>query len=514
MAEFLYDCIVVGSGHAGSCAALSAVESGCKRVLMIDKCPPEWVGGNGFFTAGAHRTVHGGLTDLLPLVRGVSTEVAARIDMDSYTRDDFAGDILRLNGQQQSDIHLVNVVVDDSRKTIDWLANSVGVPFVFSFHRQAYSVGGRQKFWGGMVLSVEEGGKGLIAAHQRALAKAGVEVWFNASCQDIQVDEQGKITGVVVQRNGRVDLTVRAPSVILAAGGFESSPTLRSQYLGIEWQKAKVRGTPFNTGEVMRLATKLGAVMAGDLSGCHSTCWDANAADDSGDRELTNQYTKSGYPLGVMINAKGERFVDEGEDFRNYTYAKFGRAILHQPGGYAFQVWDKKTIDMLRKEEYDDSIVKRITALTPRQLAEALVGEGLESVDTFLETLEEYNTCARDSQTASPQKKWDPSVKDGVDAPTVIPRKSNWALPIDEAPFLAVKVACGVTFTFGGLLIDPTTAGVMHQSGSPIPGLFCAGEMVGGLFYGNYPGGSGLTAGAVFGRRAGQSAAKMSAAER
>ena len=79
---------------------------------------------------------------------------------------------------------------------------------------------------------------------------------------------------------------------------------------------------------------------------------------------------------------------------------------------------------------------------------------------------------------------------------------------------MAVKVGCGVTFTFGGLAVDPETAGVISNlTGKVAPGVFCAGEMVGGLFYENYPGGSGLTSGAVFGRKAGINAAKLAQGE-
>lgn len=214
-----------------------------------------------------------------------------------------------------------------------------------------------------------------------------------------------------------------------------------------------------------------------------------------------------------MLNSLGERFVDEGEDFRNYTYAKFGKRILEQPGGYAFQVWDSKVTPCLRQEEYGDGIVKKIWADSLDELAVKLAGEGLERRDAFLETIKLYNDAVGTFQVQSPDTKWDPAVKDGLSTQShnysLSPPKSNWALTIDQGPFLAVKVACGITFTFGGLAIDPNTAAVLSEAGESIPGLFCTGELVGGLFYTNYPGGSGLTAGAVFGRKAGREAAKL-----
>jgi succinate dehydrogenase/fumarate reductase flavoprotein subunit len=230
---------------------------------------------------------------------------------------------------------------------------------------------------------------------------------------------------------------------------------------------------------------------------------------------LSNQFTKSGYLMGLMLNIRGERFVDEGEDFRNYTYAKLGREILAQPEGVAFQVYDSRVVGWLRKEEYADDVVQKIWAQSPEELAEKLEAAGLQDKPEFLATLAEFNEAVRASMAENPSKKWNPAILDGLSTQSSkkqlsIP-KSNWALPIDQPPYLAVKVSCGVTFTFGGLAIDPDTAGVVCEAtGKPIPGLFCAGELVGGLFYSNYPGGSGLTAGAVFGIKAGREAAKIS----
>jgi succinate dehydrogenase/fumarate reductase flavoprotein subunit len=212
-----------------------------------------------------------------------------------------------------------------------------------------------------------------------------------------------------------------------------------------------------------------------------------------------------------MVNRLGMRFVDEGEDFRNYTYAKFGRAILQQPEGYAFQIWDRKTVDWLREEEYGDGVVEKITAETLEELAQKLSSQGLEDTKTLLKTMSQFNEAAQSFKAECTDAKWDPSIKDGLSTGSALPLpKSNWALPIDTPPYLAVKVACGITFTFGGVAIDPKNAQIIQKdTNKGIRGLFACGEMVGGLFYSNYPGGSGLTAGAVFGRRAGQEASKI-----
>jgi succinate dehydrogenase/fumarate reductase flavoprotein subunit len=160
--------------------------------------------------------------------------------------------------------------------------------------------------------------------------------------------------------------------------------------------------------------------------------------------------------------------------------------------------------------------VHKIRASAIEELAQKCAQSyGLENPRQFVETVKEYNNAIYQHRKEFGDLKWDPAVKDGLSTQSSkkslkVP-KSNWALAVDEGPFLAVKVGCGVTFTFGGLAVDPKTAGVISLTGRTVPGVFCAGEMVGGLFYENYPGGSGLTSGAVFGRKAGINAALHSA---
>jgi succinate dehydrogenase/fumarate reductase flavoprotein subunit len=233
-----FDVIVVGSGNAGSSAALSAIDGGCKHVLLIDKCPSEWAGGNSYFTAGAYRTVHGGLTDILGVVPNVDPKLAATIDMEHYTHEQFTKDIMRLS-DGRSEPSLVKVLVDDSRDTISWLSKRVKIPFILSFHRQAYLVDGRQKFWGGMVLAVEDGGKGLVAAHHRALEESGVEIWFNTEAIEL-VLSNGRVSGLKAKK-GDETLILEATSIVLASGGFESSREMRCKHLGSEWVNARVR---------------------------------------------------------------------------------------------------------------------------------------------------------------------------------------------------------------------------------------------------------------------------------
>ncbi|PNS17051.1 hypothetical protein CAC42_5015 [Sphaceloma murrayae] len=506
------DILVVGGGNAGYCAAVAAAQEGARSVILIDKCPEEWSGGNTYFTAGAMRAVHGGLSDLLPLVNNVEKETIDKIDLDPYTKEDFRADMDRIC-MARSDPKLSEILINDSNGAIKWLAKN-GIRYQLSFNRQAFYRDGRYKFWGGLALKTEDGGKGLVEDHKKIAARHGVKVYHSASATKLHNDDAGAVTAVSVDYKGRV-ITIATRATILAAGGFEANSRMRSQYLGPGWDLAYVRGTPYNTGDCLEMAFRdVQARPAGHWSGCHSTCWDANAPKDSGDRQVSNEFTKSGYPLGVMVNSAGQRFVDEGVDFRNYTYAIFGRQILAQPGGFAFQIWDSRTIPWLRSEEYRDEVVTKIHAESIEELADLCALEGLESKESLIQTLNEYNKAVCAHMVEFPERKWDPAVKDGMSTQSSSLRlplgKTNWALPIDKPPFLAVKVTGGITFTFGGLAVNPeTTAVVSMTTHREIPGLFCVGEMLGGLFYSNYPGGSGLTSGAVFGRRAGIAATRF-----
>ncbi len=257
-----------------------------------------------------------------------------------------------------------------------------------------------------------------------------------------------------------------------------------------------MRGTRFNTGSGIQMALDIGARPTGNWSGCHAVGWDRNAPEH-GDLAVGDGFQKHSYPFGIMVNAKGERFVDEGADFRNYTYAKYGRVILDQPGQFAWQIFDQKVVHLLR-DEYRIRQVTKVQADTLEELSTKL-----DDVDPagFMRTVTDWNSAVK---TDVP---FNPNIKDGRGTNGLAVPKSHWANTLDKPPYLAFAVTCGITFTFGGLKI--TQAGeVVSLDEAPIPNLYAAGELVGGLFYFNYPGGTGLMAGAVFGRIAGDSAGK------
>ena len=486
-----YDLVVVGGGNAALCAALSARETS-SRILVLERAPVDEAGGNSRFTAGAMRVAYSGVEDLKRLMPDLTEEELARTDFGTYTEAQFFDDLGRVT-QYRCDPDLTEVLVKKSFDTLLWM-RSKGVRFVPIYGRQAFKVDGKFKFWGGLTVESWGGGPGLVDALTKAANRGGIDIWYSARATALIHDDDG-VHGVHVKREGKT-VDVLAKSVVLAGGGFQANPEWRARYLGPNWELAKVRGTRFNTGDVIKMALDIGAAPTGNWSGCHAVGWERNAPE-FGDLAVGDAFQKHSYPFGIMLNAEGRRFVDEGADFRNYTYAKYGRVILAQPGQFAWQIFDRKVVHLLR----DEYRIKQVTKVSAQTLEE-LVGK-LDDVDAAaaLGEIQRYNAAVR---KAIP---FNPNVKDGRGTSGLAVPKSNWANTIDEPPFEAYAVTCGITFTFGGLRIN-TESQVISTDGEPISGLYAAGELVGGIFYFNYPGGSGLTNGAVFGRIAGTSAAR------
>jgi tricarballylate dehydrogenase len=244
------------------------------------------------------------------------------------------------------------------------------------------------------------------------------------------------------------------------------------------------------------MALDAGASPAGNWSGCHAVAWDQNAPE-FGDPAVGDAFQKHSYPIGIVVNSTGRRFLDEGADFRNFTYARYGRKILEQPGHFAWQVFDGKTVPLLR----DEYRIKQVTKVRADSLEE--LSRKLDGVDhaAFIGEVTEFNAAV------CLDNPFNPNILDGLRTRGLRIDKTNWANRLDQPPYEAYQVTCGITFTFGGLRINPHGQ-VLNTDLAPLSGLFAAGEIVGGLFYFNYPGGTGLTAGSVLGRIAGYSSAE------
>ncbi len=481
------DVVVLGTGNAALCAAIAAKEQGAS-VCMLERAPKSKRGGNSYFTDGAIRCAYGRFQDLRAVLPDLDEEQIQQISMPDYGEEAFMADLLRLT-DGQTDQKLANQLVSRSFDTIQWMMKQ-GVQFTVN-ENQYYEKDGKRQFWGGLPLKTKNKGVGLVQALFQRAEALGIDIKYDAKTTALKQEDQLK--KLIVEIAGEpVEITANA--VIFACGGFEANANMRKTHLGNEWEKAVVRGTAFNTGEGLTLALKAGAVRYGQWDGCHAHTTDYHAPKTGDFNKPGDIYKKSSYPLGLIVNVKGERFVDEGADFRNYTYAKYGKETLKQPEQKAFQLFDAQVSPNLRKEYH----LPEATCYKADSVEELA-----EKMDVCPESL--ANTIRAYNQAVQPGP-YNPAIKDGKCTKGVCPPKSNWALTFEKAPFYAFPVTCGITFTFGGIHVSPESE-ILGDDKRPIAGLFAAGEMVGGLFYHNYPGGSGLMAGAVFGRLAGEQAA-------
>ncbi len=484
-----YDVIVVGAGNAALAAAVSAREQGASRVLVLEKAPRALRGGNTHYSGGLFRFAYDRVDDLLPLAPGVEEEVPGFTkSVEPYPRSRFWADLSRVT-EGRTDAELAEVLIGRSLDTVRWMV-AQGIVLEAAVSLSAVKVGDTIRWSPGAILRARGEGVGLSNMWFAAAEKRGIEIRYDTGARGLIQDRRGRVTGVAVEGpDGFAELSARA--VVLGCGGFEANPAWRARYLGRPWDHAKVRGTRYNTGDGLAMAIAIHAAPHGQWTGCHSTPIDADAPP-YGDRKLTDKTNRLSYPYSVLVNTRGQRFFDEGEDFQFYTYAKLGGIILGQPGGVAYQIFDQKVIDLLEK---------RYRTGTP------IVGDSLKELvdklpvdrDACRQTLEAY-------QDSVASGKFDPTVKDGLATRGLALPKSNWAQPLDAPPFVAYPVTGGITFTFGGVRVSDQ-AQVMSTRWAPIPGLYACGEMVGGLFHTNYPGGTGLMSGAVFGRLAGAAAA-------
>ena len=485
------DVLVVGKGNAALCAALAARDQGA-RVTVIEAASEDESGGNTRFAGGVMRFQYDSVHDLQRVCDIPEAEVHD-VDWDSNTTEEFYDDLFRVTSFR-TDPKLSEILITKSLDGMVWL-RSQGVRFVPNYRNQSVVIDSKRKFFGRFPLWVSGGGAGLVQELTATAVKKGIEILYETRGV-LLIYDGASVQGVIAKRRGKLE-RFTAKVVVLACGGFESNPEWRTRYLGPGWELAKVRGTRFNMGEGLRMALDIGACPYGNWSGRHAVSWE-RYAPEYGDLNMLESSYRHSYPYSIMINADGKRFVDEGADFYNYTYAKYGAEVLRQPGQFAYQVFDAKAKNLLRPE-YGDRKVTRVVADTLEDLAANLEGVNAEN---FLKTVREFNSAVT---TDVPFNK---GIKDGRRTVGIDPPKSNWANPLDTPPFAAYAITCGVTFTFGGLRIVPETAQVVDLNLDPIPGLYAAGEMVGGIFYFNYPAGTGLVSGTVFGRIAGKAAAE------
>ena len=483
--------IIVGSGNAALCAGIASLEKGAD-VTIYEKADEKMSGGNTKYTAGAMRFSYDSGEQLIPLLKNKVDIRLKDTDFGSYSKKQFSSDLLNFNdGRALSNEQ--TLLVSKSFETMEWLA-SHNVKFEPIFSRQSFLKDGKYIFWGGLTLASENEGVGLFNQELKAYLALGGLINYESPVTKI-LFENSEVVGVLVKNK-----SIEADSVILASGGFEANDELRKLYIGKDWGAAKVRGTPHNTGDGLMMALDIGAMKHGLYDGCHATPMDLYMKNYGGlDLEPSERknYRKICYFLGIMVNAEGKRFLDEGKNFRNYTYAQYGRKVLEQSGNFAWQIFDSKVFDLLYEEyRFHDAHFVEGTSLD--DIISKLEGVDKNEVKT---TIQEYN------DSVDTKIEFDPTILDGKSTKGLEISKSNWAQKLDKGPFKAFPVTGGITFTYGGLKVSENGS-VINIDNKPIKGLFACGELIGGVFFNGYPGGSGLTSGAVFGRIAGYGACK------
>ena len=484
--QYETDVVIIGAGNAAMCAALAAQERGA-RVIVLEKSPEKEKGGNTTYTHGSIRFAYNGTEDIQAIIPDLEEEDLRMTDFGSYSEEEYYEDLCRMTNYK-TDPELASLLTGESFETMKWLTQH-HIHFIPIYGRQAFKIDGIFKFWGGMILESVGGGHGLVEALHHEASRQGAQILYETMAVELIQDDEG-IQGVKVKERGR-SKTIRAKAVVMASGGFHANVEMRTKYLGPKWDVVHTRGSRYNTGEGIRMALDVGALSAGNWSMAHAVTGDRYLPD------FQEGFQRLSYPFGILVNMNGQRFLDEGADFRNYTYAKYGRLILEQKDNCAWQVFDGKVSHLLR-EEYKGKQVTKVKAGSLEELADKM--EGIDK-EKFLKEVAAYNAAIDESVPFNPNEK-DGRGTAGLNVP-----KTNWANRIDTAPFEAYAVTCGITFTFGGLKINER-AEVQNTMYRKINGLYAAGEAAGGLFYDNYPGGAGLMAGAVFGKIAGEQAAQ------
>ena len=444
IAEFhIYDVIVVGGGNAGLVAALSAHEAGA-RVAVLECAPHAERGGNSRFAGAIFRVVHGGMSDIEPLLHSSAKADVQRCTVRPYTREAYEADMMRTT-RGLCDREQMEVMFDHSYETVEWMRNK-GVKWQLTlskfFDEAAIAKGAVFDMIPGGCLMVKNEGEGLVEDLWTAVEKCTatdrvapvIDVFYSTPAYDLLADGD-TVTGVRTRRpDSFVDFKGQ---VILACGGFEASARLRRQFLGEGWDLVVVRGTRFNTGTMMEKAIAAGAGNAGHWGGCHASPQDLGAPR-VGDLSVSDRMSRYSYPFSIMVNLEGKRFMDEGENTFGLTYAKTGGIVGKQPNATAFEVHDQKTLHLLEPR------YSHAKAIYIADTFEELGKKMGVNVREFCRTVENYNTATSSNHVTSPGA-FDPFHLDGLSTggKLDIP-KSNWALPLDQPPYVAYGVTCGM----------------------------------------------------------------------
>jgi tricarballylate dehydrogenase len=483
------DVIVIGGGSAAFDAAVAAREHGADRVVMLEKAPESEYGGNARYSGTGFRFWHGGAEEIREFVPDISDDYFKTLQISPYSKEEFFSDLERMTlGRMEP--QLAQTLVEESNAAIHWMKDA-GIRW--ELLKEHAKVGDKRYFERGIAIHVAGGGVGLLEQWRWIAEGMDIEIRFSSPVSAIH-GNMHRVEGVRVC-TAQAEYDIGARAVIACAGGFQASAEMRARYLSGNADFAKVRGSRHDTGEVLNHLLALGAATGGHWQAAHMSPIDAKAPDFETPQHANgrgNTQSRYDYPFGITVNAIGLRFFDEGEAQHSYTYAKTGRTILAQPGAAAWQIYDQTGI---RQHRYPHHEATCEEAADIPQLARKI---GL-APEVLVDTIAQFNAACRDDVP------FDPTRLDGKRTHGLTIPKSNWATRVETPPFRAYPVTCGITFTFGGVRINPK-AQVLNTMCEPIRGLYASGDIV-GLFFHNYPSFTGQTRNAVFGRLAGAHAA-------
>jgi tricarballylate dehydrogenase len=458
-----FDVLVIGGGNAALCAAITA-QRGCRRVLLLESAPEVFRGGNSRHTR-----------DIRYLHTGPSRYVTG-----PYLEDEFWDDLLRVTGGETNET-LARLTIRKSEDIADWgLAQGVRwqLPLRGTLHLARTNV---------FMLG---GGKAMINAYYDTAQKLGVQVCYDSEVRELAVRD-GEFTTAVVEQAGQRQ-EVRARALVIASGGFEANVPWLKEYWGDAADNFIIRGTPYNQGRMLAEMLEHGAKPVGNEREFHAVAVDGRAPKFDGGI-ITRL---DSVPFGIVVNQQGQRFYDEGEDFWPKRYAIWGGLIARQPGQVAYSIVDARAIG-----KFMPSLYPPIEADSIGGLADEL-GLDREAVGA---TVERFNRATRPGS-------FDPAILDDCATEGLDPPKSHWAVPVEQPPFWAYPLRPGITFTYRGLTANEQ-AQVIMQDDRPARNIWAAGEVMAGNILGRgYLAGFGLTIGTVFGRIAGQEAARYASA--
>ena len=455
-----YDVLVAGGGNAALCAAITARQAGAS-VLLVESAPRAFRGGNSRHTRNL-RAMHDRPNEVLT---------------DAYKEDEYWDDLLRVTGGQ-TDESLARMTIRASSGVFGWM-KAAGVRFQPSL-TGTLNLGRTNAFFLG-------GGKALVNAYYLTAEKLGVEILYDTEVVAVNLDD-GTARSVDITYKGFPE-TIRARCVIASSGGFQANLDWMREYWGDAVDNFVIRGTPYNRGRILKNLLDQGVGAVGDPTQFHAVALDARAPKFDGG--ITTRLDS--VPYSVVVNRNGERFYDEGEDVWPKRYAIWGRLIAQQPSQIAYSICDSKAFTL-----FMPSVFPAVKANTIEDLA---VEMKLDPVKVR-ETIDGFNRAVKPGQVFD-NLKLDGNVTEGLAL-----NKTNWARAVDKPPFYGYPLRPGITFTYLGVRVNHK-AQVLMENGQPAANLFASGEIMSGNILGKgYLAGFGMTIGTVFGRIAGQEAAR------